>query len=73
MREVEGVEAVEDGRGFAVDLSGCEEEGGGWWCWRVGDGVVPVAWRWEDGTDVDGGGDAEGVGVDFVAEFAGEG
>ena len=34
---------------------------------------MPVAWRGEDGTDVDGGGDGEGVGVDFVAEFAGEG
>lgn len=33
---------------------------------------MPVAGGGEDGADVDGGGEGEGVGVDFVAEFAGE-
>ena len=34
---------------------------------------MPVAGGGEDRTYVDRGGNTEGVGVDFVAEFAGEG
>ena len=33
---------------------------------------MPVAWGGEDGTDGDGGGEGQGVSVDFVAELAGE-
>ena len=72
MGEVEGVGAVERGGGFGIYLPVCKEEGWRRWFEGIGRGFVPVAGGGEDRTDVDGGGDGEGVSVDFVAELAGE-